>query len=213
MSNEPTLSMPSDAAEPNESQSIRRIFAADAEGLDPEELREAMKGMAHRPLRVAPPAPNLVAVTVELSKLSLSPGDVLVAKLPGSVPMEVAHTARNELCKLVLDSVRVAVFVGDIELAVITPTRIPASALAEKAYTFGEFVQYGRDKVGEFVGGMPWSFKFHGRPVTHENDSCYLIMDAPGHDLRFTPDQILVVAADGSMSLRARTEQDEQARA
>lgn len=70
-----------------------------------------------------------------------------------------------------------------------------------RAWTFNEFLQYGRDNGANIVRGMPWSFHFHGHPVTHENDQCYLIMGAPGHDLRFTPEQVITVNPDGSLAL------------
>lgn len=44
-----------------------------------------------------------------------------------------------------------------------------------KSYTFDEFVQYGRDAGANIVGGMPWSFKFHSDPVTHETDVRYMV--------------------------------------
>jgi hypothetical protein len=72
-----------------------------------------------------------------------------------------------------------------------------------KTYTFDEFVQYGRDNGGNIVNGMPWSFSFHGHPVTHENDRCYLISHSAGQQ-RFTPDEVLAVDSDGSITaLRA----------
>lgn len=72
-----------------------------------------------------------------------------------------------------------------------------------KRVTFDQFVQHGRDSGGNIVGGMPWSFKFHGHPVSHENDQCYLI----GHNaeqLRFTPGDVLVVGPDGGLSVEAK---------
>jgi len=41
--------------------------------------------------------------------------------------------------------------------------------------TWGEFIKYGIDNGANIINGMPWSFKLDGFPVTHENDSCYLI--------------------------------------
>lgn len=39
---------------------------------------------------------------------------------------------------------------------------------------FEEFMQHGRENaIGIISGGMPWSFNFRGRPVTHENDNYY----------------------------------------
>jgi hypothetical protein len=74
-----------------------------------------------------------------------------------------------------------------------------------KTITFDEFVQYGRDNGANIVSGMPWSFSFHGHPVTHENDRCYLIGVNDGQ-VRFTPDDVLVVNPGGSLAmLRAKT--------
>jgi hypothetical protein len=66
--------------------------------------------------------------------------------------------------------------------------------------TFDQFVQYGRDHGGNSVNDMPWSFNFRGHPVTHENDRCYLIMGKPGQDLRLTPNDVLVINPDGSLT-------------
>jgi hypothetical protein len=70
-----------------------------------------------------------------------------------------------------------------------------------RTYTFDEFVQYGRDNGANIVGGMPWSFQFHGHAVTHENDARYLICAQPGQrDLRFTPGDVLVINPGGSLA-------------
>ncbi len=74
---------------------------------------------------------------------------------------------------------------------------------ADTVVTFDEFVQYGRDHGANIVSGMPWSFSFHGCPVTHENDQCYLIMVPTGlahighKDLRFTPADVLILDGSG----------------
>jgi len=49
-----------------------------------------------------------------------------------------------------------------------------------EAITFEELVQHGIDNGGNMVNGMPWSFKYHGHPITHENDDCYLIPTLEG---------------------------------
>ena len=43
-----------------------------------------------------------------------------------------------------------------------------------KAISFDDFLEYGRAET-DCVGGMPWSFKYDGMPVSHENDDRYLI--------------------------------------
>lgn len=49
-----------------------------------------------------------------------------------------------------------------------------------EAITFEELVEYGRTNGANIVNGMPWSFKYAGKPVTHENDDCYLIPTLEG---------------------------------
>ncbi len=78
----------------------------------------------------------------------------------------------------------------------------------KKIYTFEEFVQYGlKAKDSHIVDGVPWSFDFHGVPITHEHDECYLI---PGSNIvsnsfskivKFTPSSKIVVISDGFVSL------------
>lgn len=42
--------------------------------------------------------------------------------------------------------------------------------------SFEQLVQHGLlQPNANIVGGVPWSFDFHGLPVTHERDDCYLI--------------------------------------
>lgn len=49
-----------------------------------------------------------------------------------------------------------------------------------EAITFDELVEYGRASGAHLVNGMPWSFKYAGHPITHENDDCYLIPTLEG---------------------------------
>ena len=72
-----------------------------------------------------------------------------------------------------------------------------------EAITFAELVQYGRDNGANIVNGMPWSFHYKGQPVSHENDSCYLVGTIP---LYFTPEDFLVTAENGGMSVRKSDE-------
>lgn len=62
-----------------------------------------------------------------------------------------------------------------------------------EAITFEEFVEYGRNNgaSANIVNGMPWSFKYNGHPVTHENDECYLIPTLEGTH-NFTPQDMLI---------------------
>jgi hypothetical protein len=67
-----------------------------------------------------------------------------------------------------------------------------------EAVTFGEFVEYGKENGGNIVNGMPWSFKYKGHPVTHEDDECYLIPTLEGI-MRFTPDDMLITGVNGEI--------------
>lgn len=69
------------------------------------------------------------------------------------------------------------------------------------AITFDELVAYGRANTANIVNGMPWSFDYNGSPISHENDQCYLIPTPTGIHLRFTPDDMLITRANGSMYL------------
>lgn len=69
---------------------------------------------------------------------------------------------------------------------------------AGKTYTFEQFVEYGRYHGANIVNGMPWSFQFHGFPVSHENDEHYLIgLPHAPHTLHFFKGQEVMIAANG----------------
>lgn len=81
----------------------------------------------------------------------------------------------------------------------------PAQAVLTVAtsFTFEEFIQHGRDNGANIVNGMPWSWTFHGRAVSHENDQCYLIaVLSGGESMRFTPHDVLVVGDNGFIFLK-----------
>lgn len=67
-----------------------------------------------------------------------------------------------------------------------------------EAITFEELVQHGQDSGGSIVNGMPWSFRYKGQPITHENDECYLIPTLEG-SMRFTPDDMLITGVKGEI--------------
>lgn len=48
-------------------------------------------------------------------------------------------------------------------------------AVITEAYTFEDFVAYGKRHTTNIVNGMPWSFVFFGKPVTNENDDLYIV--------------------------------------
>lgn len=79
-----------------------------------------------------------------------------------------------------------------------------------EAYTFEEFVEYGRQHAPHLQNGVPWSFTFRGYNVTHETNDRYSIASPDGGidfrrtDLRLpSPDQepVLVVDPDGKLSI------------
>jgi hypothetical protein len=73
-----------------------------------------------------------------------------------------------------------------------------------KTFNFDEFVYYGVHHGGNIVRGMPWSFKFYGHAVTHEDDNHYIICrvtaDCRPNDIHFTRTDILAVENDGSLT-------------
>lgn len=68
------------------------------------------------------------------------------------------------------------------------------------AITFDEFVEYGRNTGVPLHGNgeMPWSFKYNGHPVTHENDERYLIPTFGGFH-NFTPLDMLITDVNGDI--------------
>lgn len=67
-----------------------------------------------------------------------------------------------------------------------------------EAITFDELVEYGRSTGAALVDGMPWSFKYKGHPVTHENDDCYLIPTLEGM-MRFERGDVLITGVTGEI--------------
>lgn len=67
-----------------------------------------------------------------------------------------------------------------------------------EAFTFDELVQHGRDNGANIVNGMPWSFQFRGRPISHENDDCYLIPTLEG-PMKMGRDDMLIVGVQGEI--------------
>lgn len=74
---------------------------------------------------------------------------------------------------------------------------VPAS------YTFEQFIEYGINTGAPVLPGnaMPWSFTFHGRAVTHENDDCYLISTKAGKQMAFRRGEAIAVDGDGMLSI------------
>lgn len=72
-----------------------------------------------------------------------------------------------------------------------------------KSFTFDEFVHYGihHNPLGNIVNGMPWSFKFYGHPVTHENNAHYIIAGKSGQQYNFRHGDTVTVGNDGTLTI------------
>jgi hypothetical protein len=68
-------------------------------------------------------------------------------------------------------------------------------AITAELVTWPEFIEYAKSNSPD----PHWSFMYKGKPVTHENDSCYLIPSNEGQMLKFSPDCVLLIREDGSM--------------
>ena len=72
------------------------------------------------------------------------------------------------------------------------------------AITFAELVAHGIAQCKEefresnIVNGMPWSFKYAGHPITHENDACYIIPTLEG-SMHMGPDDMLITGVAGEI--------------
>ena len=66
------------------------------------------------------------------------------------------------------------------------------------AITFDQLVAHGIATGGNVVNGMPWSFSYAGHPVTHENDSCYLIPTLEGI-MKMGRDDMLITGVKGEI--------------
>lgn len=67
-----------------------------------------------------------------------------------------------------------------------------------EAITFEELVEYGKNNSGNIVDSMAWSFEYHGHPITHENNECYLIPTLEGtHNM--TPEDMLITGVQGEI--------------
>lgn len=63
------------------------------------------------------------------------------------------------------------------------------SPVVVEAMTFDEFVASGRQLAKTLHNGVPWSWDFCGRHITHENDDCYIV----GHEELFKRGDMLVM--------------------
>lgn len=67
-----------------------------------------------------------------------------------------------------------------------------------EAITFDELVAHGLASGGNVVNGVPWSFDYKGKPITHENDDCYLIPTLEG-TMRFERGNMLITGVKGEI--------------
>lgn len=70
-----------------------------------------------------------------------------------------------------------------------------------EAITFDELVAHGRKEAGMVYGmvyGMPWSFKYKGHQITHENDQCYVIPTLEG-SMGLKPGDMLITGVAGEI--------------
>ena len=69
-----------------------------------------------------------------------------------------------------------------------------------EAITFDELVAHGRAQGAGGLGAnaLPWSFEYAGHPITHENDSCYLIPTLEG-TMRFERGDMLITGVKGEI--------------
>jgi len=73
-----------------------------------------------------------------------------------------------------------------------------------EAITFDELVAHGLANRANVVNGMPWSFKYQGQPITHENDDCYLIPTLEG-TMNFERGAMLITGVEGEIYPCAKT--------
>lgn len=67
-----------------------------------------------------------------------------------------------------------------------------------EAITFDELVEHGLKQVSATANGMPWSFEYAGKPITHENDGCYLIPTLEG-TMKMTRNDMLITGVQGEI--------------
>jgi len=90
-----------------------------------------------------------------------------------------------------------------------SPMRYVRKPEVVEAVTFAELVAHGiaqcRERNIPLNGGMPWSFQYVGRRVTHENDDCYLVPTS-GASLRMERGDVLVTRANGELEVCSEEE-------
>lgn len=66
-----------------------------------------------------------------------------------------------------------------------------------EAITFDELVAHGK-LHGASVNGIPWSFEYAGKPITHETDDSYLIPTLEGV-MRLERGDMLITGVKGEI--------------
>lgn len=69
-----------------------------------------------------------------------------------------------------------------------------------EAITFEELIEYGVKSGANIVNGMPWSFEYNGRPVSHNKDNQYLI-STPAVIYCMCPEDMLITNEKGEIYL------------
>ena len=65
-----------------------------------------------------------------------------------------------------------------------------------KQINFDDLVKHGIENGANIVDGMPWSWKINNNPVTHENNTTYLIETMDGQKV-FEKGNILIAYESG----------------
>lgn len=69
-----------------------------------------------------------------------------------------------------------------------------------EAITFDELVEIGKASGAPVYDGMAWSFEYHGQPITHENQNCYIVPTSAG-TVHFERGDMLVIHPEGKFSV------------
>lgn len=119
---------------------------------------------------------------------------------PDDAVVTVRSIGENNCSTIILSRAQLSKLADDIAKHLVNDHKTATAIAGLTTVSFDQFVEYGRATGGNIVNGMPWSFNFHGLPVTHENDRCYLIGVSDGQ-VRFTPEHVLSVQPDGSLTM------------
>ena len=79
--------------------------------------------MTQRPKGYQPEGKGLTVLQLEIAKLELRPGDILVVRMPDGTHRRRVQDTFRILEKIKPAGVAAALFVGDIEFTVVTPEK------------------------------------------------------------------------------------------